>query len=94
MKADFVMLDCSRTATGWILTADHTGAGAVRAEAASNIHDAVTSSLYPDYGMRFHNDFICGFYFYLPVIFYDICICSLVIFHGRSGVSTRVCGMH
>ena len=41
------------------------------------------------YGMRLYNDFIRGLYFYLSVIFYDICICSLAIFCGRSGVSTR-----
>ena len=68
MKADFVILDCSRTAAGWILTADDTGAGAERAEAASSIHDAATSCLYPENGMRFYNVFICGSYFYLPVV--------------------------
>ena len=57
----------------WNLTAVHTGAGVTWLR----LHLSYMMR-YPVYEMRLYNDcndFICGLYFYLFVIFYDICMC-------------------
>ena len=54
----------------WNLTAVHTGAGVT----GLRLHLSYMMR-YPVYGMRLYNDcndFICGLYFYLFVIFYDV----------------------